>query len=62
MVTLATQKRLAADILKCGKKRVWFDPSELNELGMANSRANIRKLVKDGENLLLSVPVIVGEK
>ena len=37
MVTLRTQKRLAAEILKCGKKRVWMDPNELSELGMANS-------------------------
>jgi large subunit ribosomal protein L19e len=48
VVTLRTQKRLAADILKCGKKRVWMDPNEISELGMANSRANVRKLIKDG--------------
>jgi large subunit ribosomal protein L19e len=60
MVTLATQKRLAADILKCGKKRVWFDPSELNELGMANSRANIRKLVKDG--VIIRKPVAIRSR
>jgi large subunit ribosomal protein L19e len=39
---------LAASVLKCGKKRVWLDPNEISELSMANSRHNIRRLVKDG--------------
>ncbi|CAE7211819.1 RPL19B [Symbiodinium natans] len=42
------QKRLAASILGCGKNRVWLDPNETNELSMANSRFNIRKMIKDG--------------
>merc|ERR1712054_535332 len=33
---------------KCGKRKVWLDPNEVNEISMANSRQNIRKLVKDG--------------
>ncbi|XP_074268403.1 large ribosomal subunit protein eL19x-like [Silene latifolia] len=48
MVSLKVQKRLAADILKCGRGKVWLDPNESNEISMANSRQNIRKLVKDG--------------
>jgi len=48
MVSLKLQKRLAASVLKCGKGRVWLDPNEANEISMANSRQNIRKLVKDG--------------
>jgi len=48
MVSLKSQKRLAASVLKCGKGRVWLDPNEINEISMANSRQNIRKLVKDG--------------
>merc|ERR1719432_694079 len=42
------QKRLAADIKKCGKGRIWLDPNEANEISMANSRLNVRKLIKDG--------------
>ena len=42
------QKRLAADIKNCGKHRIWLDPNEANEISMANSRHNIRKLIKDG--------------
>ena len=48
MVNLKLQKRLAASILDCGKGRVWLDPNEANEISMANSRQNIRKLIKDG--------------
>mmetsp|Transcript_26216 Transcript_26216/g.43671 ORF Transcript_26216/g.43671 Transcript_26216/m.43671 type:complete len:189 (+) Transcript_26216:82-648(+) len=48
MVSLKLQKRLAASILKCGKGKVWMDPNESSEIGGANSRQNIKKLVKDG--------------
>ena len=47
MVSLKLQKRLAASVLKCGKRKVWMDPSEVNEIGNANSRANFRQLIKD---------------
>jgi len=47
-VSLLLQKRLAASVLKCGKRKIWLDPNEVNEISMANSRQNIRKLVKDG--------------
>jgi len=48
VVSLRLQKRLAASVLSCGKRKVWLDPNEVNEISMANSRQNIRKLVKDG--------------
>merc|ERR1712142_1331896 len=48
MSSLVLQKRLAASVLKCGKNKVWFDPNEISEIGNANSRQNIRKLIKDG--------------
>merc|ERR1711937_466066 len=41
-------KRLAASVLKCGQRKIWLDPNEVNEISMANSRLNIRKLAKDG--------------
>jgi|TARA_B100000524_G_scaffold340886_1_gene234432 hypothetical protein len=37
-VSLLLQKRLAADVLKCGKRKIWLDPNESNEISMANSR------------------------
>ncbi|KAL0229180.1 hypothetical protein GEMRC1_013800 [Eukaryota sp. GEM-RC1] len=46
MVNLRLQKRLAASVLKCGRNRVWLDPNEVSEIATANSRANIRRLIK----------------
>ncbi|TIA91603.1 hypothetical protein E3P99_01016 [Wallemia hederae] len=48
MVNLRSQKRIAAAVLGCGKRKVWLDPAEQKEIAQANSRANIRKLAKDG--------------
>lgn len=48
MVNLRQQKRLAASILKCGRRKIWLDPNESGEVGMADSRANVRKLIRDG--------------
>ena len=38
MTNLRLQKRLAAAVLKCGRRKVWLDPNEPAELSMANSR------------------------
>ena len=39
-VSLLLQKRLAASVLKCGKRmKIWLDPNEVNEISMANSSA-----------------------
>merc|ERR1712168_1016561 len=48
MSSLKVQKRLASEVLGCGRKKVWLDPNEIGEIGQANSRQNIRKLIKDG--------------
>merc|ERR1711935_488723 len=48
MGSMKLQKRLAASVKKCGKGRIWLDPNEASEISMANSRFNIRKLIKDG--------------
>ncbi|KAI9491095.1 60S ribosomal protein L19-B [Zychaea mexicana] len=55
-VNLRSQKRLASSVLNCGKRKIWLDPNEVNEISNANSRANIRKLVKDG--LIIRKPEI----
>jgi len=47
-VSLKLQKRLAASVLKCGRGKVWLDPNESNEISMANSRQNIKKVRKRG--------------
>ncbi|KRZ11706.1 60S ribosomal protein L19 [Trichinella zimbabwensis] len=60
MSNLRLQKRLASIVLKCGKNKVWLDPNETNEISNANSRQNIRKLVKDG--LIIKKPVAVHSR
>jgi len=60
MVSLKSQKRLAASVLKCGKRKIWLDPNEVNEISMANSRQNIRKLIKDG--FIIRKPPIVHSR
>merc|ERR1712168_745755 len=60
MSTLRLQKRLAAAVLKCGKNKIWLDPNENNEIANANSRQNIRKLIKDG--LIIKKPVAVHSR
>jgi len=60
MTNLRLQKRLAASVLKCGKKRVWLDPNESSELSMANSRHNIRRLVKDG--FIMRKPIAIHSR
>uniref|UniRef100_A0A2K6FF80 Large ribosomal subunit protein eL19 n=1 Tax=Propithecus coquereli TaxID=379532 RepID=A0A2K6FF80_PROCO len=58
MSMLRLQKRLASSVLRCGKKKVWLDPNETNEITNANSRQQIRKLIKDG--LIIHKPVTKG--
>ena len=47
-MNLRTQKRLAASVVGCGKRKIWLDPNETSEISNANSRQTIRKLVSDG--------------
>ena len=54
------QKRLAASIKKCGVKKIWLDPNESSEISMANSRFNIRKLIKDG--LIIRKPQVIHSR
>ncbi len=48
MMSLKAQKRMAAEILKCGENRVYFDPYLIDEIKMAITREDIRNLVKEG--------------
>ncbi|MHA2408418.1 MAG: 50S ribosomal protein L19e [Candidatus Ranarchaeia archaeon] len=45
---LSNQKRLAADILKVGRSRVWINPERLEDVEEVITRAEIRKLVHEG--------------
>ncbi|KAE9552045.1 hypothetical protein FO519_004736 [Halicephalobus sp. NKZ332] len=57
---LRVQKNLAAKVLNCGKNKVWLDPNEINEISNANSRQNIRRLIKDG--LIIRKPVAIHSR
>merc|ERR1712142_139286 len=60
MSNLRLQKRLASSVLNCGRNKIWLDPNEINEIANANSRQNIRKLIKDG--LIIRKPVAVHSR
>ncbi|ODM20538.1 60S ribosomal protein L19-2 [Aspergillus cristatus] len=60
MVNLRTQKRLAASVVGCGKRKIWLDPNEMNEISNANSRQTVRKLVSDG--LIIRKPVTMHSR
>merc|ERR1712039_163167 len=57
MPSLKLQKRLAANILRCGKRKVWLDPSEKTNILASNSRKTIRKLIKNG--IILEKPEVI---
>jgi hypothetical protein len=40
-VSLKTQKRLAASVMKCGQRKIWLDPNEVVEISNANSRMSL---------------------
>jgi len=48
MVNLTLQKRLAADLLKVGRTRVWLDPEKMDDIKNAITRADVRKLINRG--------------
>ncbi|KDQ20416.1 hypothetical protein BOTBODRAFT_26421 [Botryobasidium botryosum FD-172 SS1] len=60
MVNLRSQKRLAASVAKVGERKIWLDPAEQAEIGNANSRAHIKKLIKDGR--VIVKPTIVHSR
>jgi len=60
MANLRSQKRLASSVLGCGKRKVWLDPNEVSEISNANSRQDVRKLIKDG--LIIKKPQIIHSR
>jgi len=47
-LSLASQRRLAAEILKIGENRVWIDPDRIDEVEAAITREEIRRLIHEG--------------
>lgn len=48
MTHISGQRRLAAEILKCGLNRIWFNPERISDVQQAISREDIRNLIRDG--------------
>ena len=46
--------------MKCGQRKIWLDPNEINEIALANSRRNVLKLKKDG--LIMKKPYVVHSR
>ena len=40
------RKKLPINVLKCGREKVLLESNKINEISKANSKQNIRKLVK----------------
>lgn len=47
-MSLKNQRRLAAEILKVGESRVWMDPDRTEEVEIAITRDEIRRLIHEG--------------
>lgn len=48
MTDLRSQRRLAAQVLKVGQNRVWMDPERTDDIDVAMTREEIRKLAHEG--------------
>ncbi len=48
MTGLKSQRRLAAQILKVGQNRVWINPEKIDDVEVAITREEIRKLIHEG--------------
>jgi large subunit ribosomal protein L19e len=53
-LSLKSQRRLAAEILKVGENRVWIDPEKIDYVETAITREEIRKLIH--EKVVKSLP------
>jgi len=47
-MSLVSQKRLAAELLKVGTTRIWVDPDDTDRVASAITREEIRKLIHEG--------------
>ncbi len=56
MTNLTSQRRLASQILKIGKNRVWINPEFLDDVEGAITREEVRKLIH--ERVIISMPEV----
>jgi large subunit ribosomal protein L19e len=54
MTNLRSQRRLAAQILKVGQNRVWINPERIDDVDVAITREEIKRLIH--EKIIVSLP------
>lgn len=47
-MSVRSQRRIAAKIMKVGESRVWMDPEDIDAISSAITRTEIRKLIHEG--------------
>jgi large subunit ribosomal protein L19e len=47
-MSVRSQRRIAASILKVGENRIWLDPEDTDSISSAITRTEIRKLIHEG--------------
>tara|TARA_B100001996_G_scaffold97463_1_gene72969 strand:+ start:675 stop:1133 length:459 start_codon:yes stop_codon:yes gene_type:complete len=52
---ITNQKKMAAQILKCGVNRIWVDPRYIDQVSGAVQKSDIRELIEEG--LIKAKPV-----
>ena len=45
---ITNQKKMAAQILKCGVNRVWVDPRYIDQVSSAVQKSDVRELIEEG--------------
>ena len=48
MADLRNQRRMAADLLKCGDNRVWMDDDRVDEIAKAVTKNDVKILIRGG--------------
>ena len=48
MMNLKNQRRMAAQMLKCGESRVWIDTNRMEDVADAITRSDVRTLIASG--------------
>ena len=49
MTDVSNQRRIASELLKCGVGRIWVNEAKLDEVALALTRDDVRKLIADGD-------------
>ncbi len=54
-MNLSNQRRMAAEVLKCGEQRIWIDPNRMEDVADAITREDVKAVIRAG--LIRKLPV-----